>query len=183
MKSDQPGLTKFMTSISARSSNEPVAFRRQGGFNLLEVLIALVVLAIGLLGLAALQNFSLQFNTQSYQRTQAIMLVDEMIERMRANPAGLFAVNYILPLTDVPPGSPDCQLVSCTNSADMANYDMAQWIRAMKAPANQAPVLINPRGAISRAPVGPAGAPLYTVSITWSEQQQDLTHSVTVQLQ
>ncbi|MFV8817839.1 type IV pilus modification protein PilV [Haliea sp. E17] len=55
------------------------------GFTLIEVLITLVILAIGLLGLAGLQIFSLQSQMEAYQRGQAVMLAEEMAKRMQVN--------------------------------------------------------------------------------------------------
>lgn len=60
-------------------------FRRDRGFSLIEVLIALLVLAIGLLGLAALQAQGLRFNHDAYVRTQATNLAYDIVDRMRAN--------------------------------------------------------------------------------------------------
>ncbi|MEZ5447075.1 MAG: type IV pilus modification protein PilV [Gammaproteobacteria bacterium] len=56
---------------------------RQRGFTLLEVLIALVVLAVGMLGIAALQARGMQYNTDAYARTQATILAYDIIDRMR----------------------------------------------------------------------------------------------------
>jgi type IV pilus assembly protein PilV len=64
------------------------------GFSLLEVLIALVVLSIGLLGIAALQANSLKANQSAYQRTQAIFLAYDMMDRMRANRTAALAGQY-----------------------------------------------------------------------------------------
>src|SRR4030066_201219 len=68
--------------------------KQERGFSLLEVLIALLVLSVGLLGIAGLQTISLRFNYQSYERTQATVLISEMYEKIIANPeaarAGLF---------------------------------------------------------------------------------------------
>jgi len=55
------------------------------GFTLLEVMIALLVLSIGLLGIAALQANSLKVNHGAYQRSQAIFLAYDMMDRLRAN--------------------------------------------------------------------------------------------------
>lgn len=52
---------------------------------MLEVLIALFILAIGLLGVVALQAESIKLNQQAYSSTQALFLANEMAERMRAN--------------------------------------------------------------------------------------------------
>lgn len=55
------------------------------GFTLIEVLIALLVFSIGLLGLAAMQTATVQFNQGAYLRSQATNLAYEMADRMRAN--------------------------------------------------------------------------------------------------
>ncbi len=60
------------------------ADRRSGGFTLLEVLIAIVVLAIGLLGLAALQLRGLTDTGNAYLRSQATWLAYDVADRMRA---------------------------------------------------------------------------------------------------
>lgn len=60
--------------------------RRDSGFSLIEVLVAMLILAIGLLGLAALQAQGLRFNHDAYVRTQATHLAYDIIDRMRANP-------------------------------------------------------------------------------------------------
>ncbi len=59
--------------------------RRESGFSIVEVLVALLVLAIGLLGLAALQAQGLRFNHDAYVRTQATNLAYEIVDRMRTN--------------------------------------------------------------------------------------------------
>jgi type IV pilus assembly protein PilV len=69
--------------IKRRMSRPGAAYCR--GLTLVENLIALLVLSIGLLGLASLQTASLQFNTSAYQRTQATILASDMADRLRAN--------------------------------------------------------------------------------------------------
>jgi len=56
-----------------------------GGFTLIEVLVALLVLSIGLLGLAFLQGQGVKFNTDAYNRSQASLLAYDLMDRMRAN--------------------------------------------------------------------------------------------------
>ncbi|MEE9358334.1 MAG: type IV pilus modification protein PilV, partial [Sedimenticolaceae bacterium] len=55
------------------------------GFSLLEVLISIVVLSVGLLGIAGLQLMSLKMNDSAYCRSQAVVLAEDMLERMRSN--------------------------------------------------------------------------------------------------
>lgn len=61
------------------------AHHHQRGFSLMEVLVAVMVLAIGLLGLAALQTQGIRFNQDAYTRSQATMLAFDIMDRMRAN--------------------------------------------------------------------------------------------------
>ena len=69
--------------------------RHSGGFSLIEVLVALLVLAIGLLGLAALQAQGLRFNHDAYVRTQATNLAYDIVDRMRANNANVAAYTTV----------------------------------------------------------------------------------------
>lgn len=59
--------------------------RRQGGFSLIEVMIAILVLGLGLLGFAMLQTMSLRFTQSANYRTQATNLAYDLLDQMRAN--------------------------------------------------------------------------------------------------
>lgn len=76
-----------MTTLqsTARFASRAIRFRRQQGVTLIEILITLLVLAIGLLGLAALQGFSLQAGQVSYSRTQATNIGYEVADFARTN--------------------------------------------------------------------------------------------------
>ena len=78
--------------------------RPQIGFSLIEVLVALLVLSIGLLGLAALQAQGLRFNHDAYVRSQATNLAYDIVDRMRANRAN--AANYTAADPDLAPCDP-----------------------------------------------------------------------------
>jgi type IV pilus assembly protein PilV len=69
-------------------------YPRQSGFTLLEVLIAIVVLSIGLLGLAGIMASSMRNNQSATHRTQASVLAYDIIDRMRANRAAARAGGY-----------------------------------------------------------------------------------------
>ena len=97
---------------------------KQKGFSLLEVLIATVIMAVGILGVAGLQVVSLQQNRSSLLRAEALLIGGDIIDRMRANPDQSYAtVNF----TDAPASSArNCVALTCT-PAQMAGYDVAQW--------------------------------------------------------
>lgn len=75
------GTTRPSSTIPLR----PAARATANGFALLEVLVALLVLSLGLLGLASLQAATVQFNHSAYLRSQATSLAYEIADRMRAN--------------------------------------------------------------------------------------------------
>lgn len=147
----------------------------QGGFTLLEVLVALLVLSLGLLGLAGLQTMSLKFNTQSYQRTQATMLIDSMIDRMRANPNAVISGVYNNVALGASAASYSFSATcpqSCANADDLANYDIHQWLAAIAAPG----MLTNGRGGIS------FDGTRHTVTVTWWESDLEMRQETIVQL-
>lgn len=73
--------------------------RRQGGFSLIEVLISVLILAVGLLGAAAIQLNALKFTDSSTLLSQASFIAYDMMDRIRANPNGTYALPN---LTSVP---------------------------------------------------------------------------------
>jgi len=117
----------------------------QSGFSLLEVLIALLILSIGLLGIAGLQVTSKRTNFEAIQRTTATMLALEMIERMRAN-AGeldLYTNTGAGRTFDIHPGGvtgvgtdANCDGTDCT-AVELAEYDLRQWQEAISGIAEQ----------------------------------------------
>lgn len=156
------------------------ALQKQGGFNLLEVLITLIILAVGLLGLATLQNLGLRLGHESYERTQATILVYDIIDRMRANPMAVTAGNYNIALTGAPPAlGSDCGVVVC-NAADLATYDLSQWLSTISGtpsastPGLNRPTLIGGQGQIGPvpgAPVTATGGTLFDITVEWLEQR------------
>ncbi len=79
-----------MSSIRARRVIKP--FSRASGFTLLEVMIAVLVLGVGLLGFALLQTMSVRFTQSANHRTKATNLAYDMLDQMRSN--RLLAAQY-----------------------------------------------------------------------------------------
>ncbi len=99
--------------------------KRQDGFSMLEVLIAILVISFGLLGLAGLQAVGLKSNQTAYLRSIATQQAYDMADRMRANMTGVGAGSYNSIATGV--GSdPGCISSGC-DSTQMAQYDRYAW--------------------------------------------------------
>ncbi|TXH94678.1 MAG: type IV pilus modification protein PilV [Rheinheimera sp.] len=91
---------------------------RQRGISLLETLIAVLVLAIGLLGVAGLQTTNLKNSHSAHQRTMAVMLTSSMAERIRANTAIAATGAFALAKT--------CSSISAAGS--IQNIERGQWV-------------------------------------------------------
>lgn len=104
-------------------SNSP---RLQAGINLLEVLIASLVLSIGLLGLAGMQVASLKSTQNSVQKQQATFLIHELLERMRGNEAGVIAGAYndTASISCGTAPDQDCAGTVQCDSTEMATFDL-----------------------------------------------------------
>jgi len=98
----------------------------QKGFTLLEVLIAVVVFAIGLLGIAGLQVAGMRFTHGSQLRAVATMQAENMADRMRANAAGVRDGHYNITGAMPTSFSVDCSAAECTPE-DLARYDLVLW--------------------------------------------------------
>jgi len=132
------------------------------GFTLIEVLIAMVVLAIGLLGLAGLQVTSLKNNQSAYNRSQATQLAYDLADRMRANVAGVAAY----------PAGTAAAIENCKNTtgcspADMAVNDLFDWNSAISSAL--------PNGGTGTISV--TGS-VYSITISWAENRDEDTDDV-----
>lgn len=65
--------------------------KSQGGIGLIEILVAVLVLGVGILGVASTQVVSMQMNSQSQNRSQAVLMAEDLLDRIRANPANTAA--------------------------------------------------------------------------------------------
>lgn len=147
-------------SIPARARLTDAASGRYlaAGFTLIEVLVALLVLSIGLLGLAALQSATLQFNHSAYLRSQATNLAYDMIDRMRANRQaalnGAYDGGFASP-------APACGSVVAA-STTVADVDIAAWRNAL------ACALPSGTGSVDVAADG-----VTTVRVRWDESRAE----------
>lgn len=154
----------------------------QQGFTLLEVLIALLVLSIGLLGLAALQTTGLRSNQMANMRTIATQLAYDIADRMRANEEGMgvtrdpntgeiiytnTADNYIIAFNDSDPTAPPppCTIPTECTPEEQADIDLRQWrAEVKKLPGGMSSIA---------APTG--GVFNHTITIYWDENRTNAT--------
>ncbi|WP_179061166.1 type IV pilus modification protein PilV [Pseudomonas taiwanensis] len=103
------------------------------GFTLIEVLIALLVLAIGLLGMATLMMTSMKSNQSSFQRNQAVTLAYDFAERMRLNKTRATTTNdYVVTSATTIPSDPGCK--SSSNGCSLSNaatLDVREWLTSL----------------------------------------------------
>lgn len=108
--------------------------KHQRGVGLIEILIAVIVLSMGIFGVAALQVKGIQINHSAYLRTEAVWLANEIIDRIRTNREGYTNGNYHVET----PASYDGtgSFATCTNSpctaATLAAYDISQWVNSIQ---------------------------------------------------
>ncbi len=131
------------------------------GFTLFEMLIALMVLSIGLLGTASLQITGLRSLHMGKTRTQVTYLAYEMADLIRANPVGAQNGHY--------DGTAVTAIINCEGQANscgpatMAQFDMSQWAQGL----TQVP------GGTGQIATG--GASQYIITVRWDEELKGAT--------
>jgi type IV pilus assembly protein PilV len=157
-------------------SQELHGARNAKGFTLIEVLVSLVILAIGMLGIAALLLGSLQASRTALVRTQAVNLATDAVERIRANRAA--GIAYDTAVTTAPVLVPNCEAAAQSCSPiEMASNDLKRWQLALAA------TLPEGEGTIT---VQPLTATLfqYTVTVAWTQsgESNPMNYSITVDI-
>lgn len=146
--------------------------RRERGFSLVEVLVALVVLAVGLLGIAGLYVESLRSGRTSMYRSSAVTLASDMADRIRSNPAGLYAgAGPGSDANDCVNGPGDC------SPDELAQDDWFHWLADIRERL--------PAGASATVTVE-ALAPVtqYVITVSWPEvgQEEPVSYALAMQL-
>lgn len=134
--------------------------KRQRGTSLIEVLVTIVILAIGLLGLAGLQVRLQSSEMEAYQRAQALVLLNDMASRMAAN--RISASTYDTGVTPLG-GTAVCP----TTTATRQQMDAGEWCNALKGAgetlgANNVGAMVGGRGCVADL-----GGGEYLVTIAW----------------
>jgi type IV pilus assembly protein PilV len=140
---------------------------KMSGLSLIEVLVTLVILMTGLLGLAGLQGRALTSQLESYQRSQALVLIKDMADRLNANRVSSSSYATSTPLGV---GTADCNL-----GTNIATNDLCEWSKALKGSAEGTTTgaMIGARGCIYE--LSSALPKRYLIAVAW----QGLTKSAT----
>jgi type IV pilus assembly protein PilV len=129
-------------------------FTKQHGVSLLEVLVSVLVLGIGLLGVAALQTSSMRHTNSSLEKTMAVILTDTLAELLRANPQAARLGNYAFS--------------DCTGSDVLGT---AAWVQDVKQ-ATRA----------DACPVVSWEGDRYTVTISWGDERLNTENTIVTQV-
>jgi type IV pilus assembly protein PilV len=158
---------KLTTKLSSGANHNHVR-----GFTLVEVLIALIIMSVGMLGIAGLYVHSLQAGSTSLFRHHAVTLAGDIADRIRANPragaayAGAGANNNCIS------GG-----INCTR-AEMAANDVFLW-------QQQAAATLPNDGTLPNGPVqvvfnNAVSPPEYQITVSWTQTGEILTYSITI---
>jgi type IV pilus assembly protein PilV len=154
--------------------------RRQAGFSMIEVLVAIVIIAFGLLGLMGTQAVSHQAERESYQRAQALILLNDMVERINSNrdSAACYAVTNAAigtPYLGTSTGGGYLGTPDCTSgfvnvqTKDLADSGMTEWDLALQGASEASSsgaaigAMTDARGCVSYD----AATQTYTVAVAW----------------
>lgn len=142
--------------------------RTQRGVGLVEVLVALVIMAVGLLGISGLYVESLRANRTALLRTQAVNLANDMADRIRANRRG--RTDYVKAVSDTP-AEQGCLAAACS-AQKLALDDLATWDAAVtkRLPADSAGT--KAKTSVAFVPAAAGTLDRYTVRIEWTEPSQ-----------
>lgn len=152
--------------------------QRQGGATLIEVLVALLITSFGLLALAGLQTRMNSAVMESYQRAQALTLLEDMANRLQLNADN--AGNYSAGGTATPLGTSEtaaCAAVAAAATPTRAQRDLCEWSRQLQGSSETSGgsavgAMIGARGCVEQitaadpAP-GVCQPGIYRVTVSW----------------
>ncbi len=164
------------------------------GVTLVEVLVAVLVLSIGLLGLAQLQMTSLRQSQSALLRSQATLLAYDITDRMRANPGGVTAGYYNQPTVSGGAADNDCGFVDATGTSvnsnpstctpqQLAQNDLLEWRNTLgrTLPTGQGTVCLDstPEDGTPSAPACDNLGTVYVVKVWWVDGYDESGQPVT----
>ena len=161
----------------------------QSGYSLVEVLVAVVIISVGILGIAGLQVISIQQNRSALVRAEATKYASDILDRIRVNAGQAYAIDIA---TD-PAASPNCMANTCSVT-QMRDFDLNHWKCSINHKAADGTVFAGCAGlgfaaADNFIPGGQGGITknvndVYEVTVRWKEDDVvDSWTSVTLRTQ
>ncbi len=142
--------------------------KRVGGFTLVEVLVALIILSVGMLGIAGLYVHSMQAGRTSIFRHHAVTLAGDVADRIRANPRALIAYSQAGANNNCVNGGIDC------TPPQMAANDIDLW--------DQQAADTLPNGTVAVVFTAGVGGlpPTYQITVAWDEPGENMTYIINI---
>lgn len=142
---------------------EQIVTIKQSGSTLIEVLITVLVLSIGLLGMATLQFDAMKLNHDSFLRSQAVNLAYDMSDRIRVNRSGANAGDYSITIAATAP----TVVTTPSTPEEIADLDMNTWLNDLAAelPAGDGSIVYRTDGDISQF------GDEFTIQVCWDESR------------
>jgi len=137
-----------------------------GGFSLVEVLIALIILSVGMLGIAGLYVHSMQAGRTSTFRHHAVTLAGDVADRIRANPRAGAAYAGAEADNNCVNGGVNC------SPTEMAQHDILLW--------NQQAAATLPGGDVDVVFNNGVVPPTYQITVSWTEPGENLSYTITI---
>jgi type IV pilus assembly protein PilV len=137
---------------------------------MIEVLVTMVILAFGLLGMAGLQMRLQSSEMESYQRTQAMLLLDDMKSRIESNRLQAALYDERMSLASPVGAGMTCPAVDAASTR--VDLDAKEWCDAVQGAgessgAGKVGSMIGGRGCVEDLGIGPSGEKLFRVSVAW----------------
>lgn len=139
---------------------------RVGGFTLIEVLIALIIMSVGMLGIAGLYVHSMQAGRTSLFRHHAVTLAGDIADRIRANPRAGAVYALAGANNNCVNGGIDCTI------NEMAANDIFLW--------DQQALATLPNGRVNIVFNNGVIPPTYQITVTWDEPGEVLSYVITI---
>ena len=152
---------------------------RGRGFSLIEVLVTLVIVSLAALGMANLQAVALRTNNNALLESQAATLAQDVMERIRANPAGDYNTTFNAAIAVV--NVPSCNgLTANCDAVAMVQHDLMDWKCYLGVVAMSTACAM--RGIPGQLPDGDGSITVagntYTISIRWFDAASNATRPI-----
>jgi len=148
--------------------------RTQQGFTITELMVSVVIMSIGVLGMAGLQMVSMQQNRSALLQGEATQIANDIMDRIRANPDTDYGG---VAIDDTPAVVGSCVGNTCTE-AEMRDFDIAQWQCSINSTAGDGTTYtVCDTFGVTGAMPGGAGsialdAGIYTITVQWVDAQK-----------